>query len=182
MLDIHRVGPAPLSPLAIERFVRMRDGVRLATDVYLPEGDDSPGDTILIRLPYDKSGPYTFIALIAEYFMARGYRVVAQDVRGKFRSVGRGIHGPSCATRDRAARHGHAARRAGEGVAGGHGDCCRMGGHLSLSADVLPLAGRVLLGDELEQPARHAWLAESQFIGMARPEPGLVCIRVFRLR
>ncbi len=28
----------------------------------------------------------------------------------------------------------------------------------------------------------HAWLAESQFIGMARPEPGLVCIRVFRLR
>ncbi|HEX5858829.1 MAG TPA: DUF3237 family protein [Microbacterium sp.] len=29
---------------------------------------------------------------------------------------------------------------------------------------------------------RHAWLAESQFIGMARPEPGLVCIRVFRLR
>lgn len=30
--------------------------------------------------------------------------------------------------------------------------------------------------------AAHVWLAESQFIGMARPEPGLVCIRVFRLR
>jgi predicted acyl esterase len=66
----------------------MRDGVRLATDVYLPGGDESPGDTILIRLPYDKSGHYTFIPLIAEYFMARGYRVVAQDVRGKFRSEG----------------------------------------------------------------------------------------------
>jgi hypothetical protein len=26
------------------------------------------------------------------------------------------------------------------------------------------------------------WLAESQFVGMARPEPGMVCIRVFRLR
>jgi hypothetical protein len=25
------------------------------------------------------------------------------------------------------------------------------------------------------------WLAESQFVGYARPEPGLVCIRVFRL-
>ena len=47
-----------------------------------------PGDTVLIRLPYDKSGAYTFIPLIAEYFMARGYRVVAQDVRGKFRSEG----------------------------------------------------------------------------------------------
>ena len=66
----------------------MRDGVRLATDVYLPEGEQAPGDTVLIRLPYDKSGAYTFIPLIAEYFMARGYRVVAQDVRGKFRSEG----------------------------------------------------------------------------------------------
>lgn len=28
----------------------------------------------------------------------------------------------------------------------------------------------------------HVWLTESQFIGMARGEPGLVCIRVFRLR
>ena len=28
----------------------------------------------------------------------------------------------------------------------------------------------------------HLWLTESQFVGMARPEPGLVCIRVFRLR
>ena len=71
--------------------VACRDGVRLATDVYLPDGDDSPGDTILIRLPYDKSGSYTFIPLIAEYFMARGYRVVAQDVRGKFRSEGRAL-------------------------------------------------------------------------------------------
>ena len=43
---------------------------------------------MLIRLPYDKSGEYTFIPLVAEYFTARGYRVVAQDVRGKFRSEG----------------------------------------------------------------------------------------------
>ena len=88
MSEIVRIGPAPISPLATEEFVRMRDGVRLATDVYLPAGDDSPGETVLIRLPYDKSGQYTFIPLIAEYFMARGYRVVAQDVRGKFRSEG----------------------------------------------------------------------------------------------
>ncbi|GAA1056247.1 acyl esterase [Agromyces luteolus] len=92
MPEIVHVGPAPASPLAREVGVRMRDGVRLATDVYLPGAPGTPetgaGDTILIRLPYDKSGEYTFIPLIAEYFTARGYRVVAQDVRGKFRSEG----------------------------------------------------------------------------------------------
>ncbi|GAA5030663.1 CocE/NonD family hydrolase [Microbacterium fluvii] len=91
MPDIVHIGPAPLSPLAAQEFVRMRDGVRLATDVYLPEGDDAAGDSILIRLPYDKVGVYTFIPLIAEYFTARGYRVVAQDVRGKFRSEGEAL-------------------------------------------------------------------------------------------
>lgn len=92
MPEIVHVGPAPVSPAARESCVRMRDGVRLATDVYLPGApavpDHNPGDTVLIRLPYDKSGEYTFIPLIAEYFTARGYRVVAQDVRGKFRSEG----------------------------------------------------------------------------------------------
>jgi predicted acyl esterase len=47
-----------------------------------------PGPTILIRLPYDKNGDYTYIPDIAAYMLARGYRVVAQDVRGKFRSEG----------------------------------------------------------------------------------------------
>lgn len=92
MPEILRVGPAPVSASAREARIRMRDGVRLATDVYLPGApdapDDRPGDTILIRLPYDKSGQYTFIPLIADYFTAHGYRVVAQDVRGKFRSEG----------------------------------------------------------------------------------------------
>ena len=60
--------------------------------MYLPgapdDADATPGDTVLIRLPYDKSGDYCFIPLIAEYFTRHGYRVVAQDVRGKFRSEG----------------------------------------------------------------------------------------------
>jgi uncharacterized protein len=93
-VDFLHVGPAPESAEALPARVRMRDGVRLATDVYLPDGPASvaePGDTILIRLPYDKSGGYTFIPLIAEYFAARGYRVVAQDVRGKFRSEGEAL-------------------------------------------------------------------------------------------
>ena len=116
MPHILHLAPAPVSPLAREVRVRARDGVHLATDVYLPpvagrggaagveaeagvghgaehgaELDETPGDTILIRLPYDKSGEYTFIPLIAEYFTAHGYRVVAQDVRGKFRSEGEAL-------------------------------------------------------------------------------------------
>lgn len=87
-IDFQRVTAAPLDAAARPAAVRMRDGVALAADVYLPGGDDSPGDTVLIRLPYDKCGSYCFIPLIAEYFMSRGYRVVAQDVRGKFRSQG----------------------------------------------------------------------------------------------
>ena len=67
--------------------VRMRDGVHLATDVYLP---DRPGrlPTVLVRLPYDKAGRYTFMPQIAPHFIDRGYAFVAQDVRGKFRSEG----------------------------------------------------------------------------------------------
>lgn len=96
MADYLHLGPAAVSKRAAEARVRTRDGVHLATDVYLPcdaDGmqDAAPGDTILIRLPYDKSGEYTFIPLVAEYFTAHGYRVVAQDVRGKFRSEGEAL-------------------------------------------------------------------------------------------
>ncbi|CAH0212281.1 Cocaine esterase [Microbacterium sp. Bi98] len=87
-----RIPAAPESDLARPARIRMRDGVLLAADIYLPsDGGDRAGDTILIRLPYDKSGTYTYIPLIAEYLMARGYRVVAQDVRGKFRSEGEAL-------------------------------------------------------------------------------------------
>ncbi|MEV6701600.1 CocE/NonD family hydrolase [Streptomyces sp. NPDC051453] len=87
------ITPAPSHPAALPFMVRMRDDVRLATDVYLPGGESSapPGPTILIRLPYDKCGTYTQLPLIADYFTTRGYRVAVQDVRGKFRSQGETI-------------------------------------------------------------------------------------------
>ncbi|BEL02038.1 CocE/NonD family hydrolase [Actinoplanes sichuanensis] len=87
-ISVQRTGPGPLSPDATQYMVRMRDGVHLATDVYLPAGDIEPGPTVLTRLPYDKCGEYTFMPRIAAYFTARGYRMVVQDVRGKFRSEG----------------------------------------------------------------------------------------------
>lgn len=81
--------PLPLGDLderAEQVMVPMRDGVRLATDVYLPER--IPAATILVRLPYDKSGRFSFMSRIASRFLDRGYAVAVQDVRGKARSEG----------------------------------------------------------------------------------------------
>lgn len=74
---------------AIQFAVRMRDGIRLATDVYLPANAGAgPWPTLLSRLPYDKAGTECFMPQVARWFTARGYAVVVQDVRGKVRSDG----------------------------------------------------------------------------------------------
>jgi putative CocE/NonD family hydrolase len=39
-------------------------------------------------VPYDKNSRRVFMEKIAAYWNARGYAVVVQDVRGKFRSEG----------------------------------------------------------------------------------------------
>lgn len=69
--------------------VPMRDGVTLATDVYLPSTDGRLADgkfpAIMERTPYDKSG----IGSSLTWFVARGYAVVLQDVRGRYASQGR---------------------------------------------------------------------------------------------
>ena len=68
--------------------VTMRDGVRLATDIYLPAQNGSrPSERfpiILTRTPYDKSGSKNS----GQYFASRGYVFVAQDTRGRYRSEG----------------------------------------------------------------------------------------------
>jgi putative CocE/NonD family hydrolase len=81
--------PLPLGVLderADHVMVPMRDAVRLATDIYLPAR--IPAATVLVRLPYDKSGRFSFMSRIASAFLDRGYAVVVQDVRGKARSEG----------------------------------------------------------------------------------------------
>jgi putative CocE/NonD family hydrolase len=72
----------------------MADGTRLATDVYLPAertGDRTRGGfpTVLIRLPYDKTGEHAWIPDVAARLLSDGFAVVAQDTRGKARSEGR---------------------------------------------------------------------------------------------
>ncbi len=63
--------------------VPMRDGVRLATDIYRPLGAGDRLPVILIRTTYNKAqhGP-------ARVFAERGYVVVVQDERGKWASEG----------------------------------------------------------------------------------------------
>ncbi len=81
--------PAPVDERATSHRVPMHDGIRLATDVYLPQQIEPLRiPTVLIRLPYDKSGRYTFMPAVAARLTERGFAAVVQDVRGKFRSEG----------------------------------------------------------------------------------------------
>ncbi|MGB9153535.1 MAG: CocE/NonD family hydrolase, partial [Alphaproteobacteria bacterium] len=68
--------------------VAMRDGIRLATDIYLParQGHKLPGEfpVLVYRTPYNKDG----LRRAGIYFAQHGYVVVAQDCRGRFASQG----------------------------------------------------------------------------------------------
>ena len=82
--------------------VTMRDGVRLATDVYLPvttTGAPARFPVILERTPYNKTAPSRSErtptnptplgrAAVAAFFTRRGYAVVYQDCRGRYKSGG----------------------------------------------------------------------------------------------
>ena len=71
--------------------VPMRDGVRLATDAWIPAGG-GPGSVLLVRLPYGKERIryYDAYGLLPNIFILieAGYAVVYQDCRGTFRSGG----------------------------------------------------------------------------------------------
>jgi len=76
--------------VAVDRevMISVRDGVRLAADVYRPSRDGKPVDgrfpVLLTRTPYDKKST----AGEGQYYAARGYVVVANDVRGRYASEG----------------------------------------------------------------------------------------------
>ena len=73
-----------------DTMVEMRDGVNLATDVYLPSQNnrifDDQWPVILIRTPYSKERENG--TAIYSAFASHGYAVVAQDTRGRFKSDG----------------------------------------------------------------------------------------------
>ncbi|MBI4582068.1 MAG: CocE/NonD family hydrolase [Planctomycetes bacterium] len=69
---------------ALTAMVPMRDGVRLATDVYLPADGKGRWPALLVRTPYNKNGYGPEFGSWA----ARGYAMIVQDMRGRFASEG----------------------------------------------------------------------------------------------
>lgn len=82
------LGTTFLTDLAAQETIKlpMRDGVKLATDIYKPDGD-GPFPVILSRTPYNKNG----IAAIGNEGIKRGYVMVLQDCRGRFESEGENL-------------------------------------------------------------------------------------------
>jgi len=64
--------------------IPMRDGIKLATDLYFPKNENGPFPVILMRTPYNKAilKPY------GAYFSRQDYVYAIQDVRGRFESQG----------------------------------------------------------------------------------------------
>jgi uncharacterized protein len=81
--------PGLLSSINVEFDVAasMRDGTRLRANVYRPDGD-GPWPVLLSRLPYGKDLGAGAAFLDPEQAARRGYLVVLQDTRGRFRSEG----------------------------------------------------------------------------------------------
>ena len=105
--------PQPKYEVSLEKsvMISMRDGIKLSTDLYFPQGLTGPLPTVLIRTPYNKN-PHRvayFEALrlgrdpqarrlksssnwrenpAAYIFASRGYVVAVQDMRGRFESEG----------------------------------------------------------------------------------------------
>ncbi|WP_164104014.1 CocE/NonD family hydrolase [Candidatus Laterigemmans baculatus] len=91
------IGPSWTTPPSVQAadfiverdvMVPMRDGVRLATDIYRPAKNGKPVEealpVILTRLPYNKDGSET----AGVYYATHGYVFVAQDTRGRYKSEG----------------------------------------------------------------------------------------------
>ncbi|MCB0069737.1 MAG: CocE/NonD family hydrolase, partial [Caldilineaceae bacterium] len=78
-----------MSTILIEKniMVPMRDGVRLATDIYRP-ADGAPTPVLMARTPYNKDGILGGNVFDIMAAVQRGYTVVVQDARGRYGSEG----------------------------------------------------------------------------------------------
>src|SRR5262245_31610277 len=79
------LAPCLASAQPKEAFVPMRDGTKLAIDLYFPSGPSNGLPVVLERTPYNKA----IFGRSAKFWTARGYIYAIQDVRGRFRSEGR---------------------------------------------------------------------------------------------
>ncbi len=90
LMAVHDDEPSNYPEVILEKnvMVPMRDGVRLATDIYRPAVNGRPVEEklpmILHRTPYNKNGA----GRTAEFFCRQGYLVAFQDCRGRYASEG----------------------------------------------------------------------------------------------
>ncbi|MFC2164178.1 CocE/NonD family hydrolase [Acidobacteriota bacterium] len=68
--------------------VPMRDGIKLATDVYRPAGTEEPVPTIFMRTPYNFNDIGEYQLQMIWDAISRGYAYVIQNERGKYFSEG----------------------------------------------------------------------------------------------
>ncbi len=86
VLSLAALAPAFSQQSAVRRadeMMPMRDGVKLATSIYLPEGE-GPWPVVLVRTPYGKDTQ----ASGNSAWTKRGFALVTQDCRGRFKSEG----------------------------------------------------------------------------------------------
>ena len=76
-----------------ESWITMPDGVRLAADLYMPDGGESGENfpVLLEYLPYRKTEARSRNLSLYSYFVERGYIVARVDIRGTGNSEGRVI-------------------------------------------------------------------------------------------
>src|SRR5690606_35915372 len=76
----------------VERYIPMRDGVKLFTSIYIPKDDSQPYPFLISRTPYTVApyGDGQFKTTLGpdSTFAREGYIFVYQDVRGKWMSEG----------------------------------------------------------------------------------------------
>ncbi|WP_426247547.1 CocE/NonD family hydrolase [Nocardioides sp. LHG3406-4] len=77
---------------ASDVMVPMRDGTLLATDIHRPARDGAAVagafPTVLARTSYDKTNARLWVDSFVRFLTPRGYAVVVQDIRGRYRSEG----------------------------------------------------------------------------------------------
>lgn len=73
--------------------IPMRDGIRLATDIYRPVSNNEllpdPFPVLLVRTSYNKEGPW-LLSEVLDDFVPYGYILALQDLRGRHKSEGTG--------------------------------------------------------------------------------------------
>jgi putative CocE/NonD family hydrolase len=87
----HEVEAGPKYEVRIEKsvMVKMRDGIHLSMDLYMPVGAPGKLPTILMRTPYDKNQDWYRDSDFQMSLVGRGYVVAIVDMRGRFESEGR---------------------------------------------------------------------------------------------